>query len=318
MPSRLVSSSRNRSVCHASSSSVRPLNVLPSMTCSSFAGSRAPRCRFDNQPLRRPCPHSAASTTRSRWWTGFTLSQVPPRRPASYGASTAFTTTPSCPRATASSKNAWASSASRVTSLGTQNCSGTTPSIAACRSAAGRSIRSAPSRWRTSKKNGVSGTSRRRVATSPRLAARLAVSWNGRGRPSGRSAIASPSRTIERTGSASATSTTSGTRSVIGSSVRVKTPTASPVAVHLDPHAVELPVDRRRLADLLDGALHRRGRLREHRLDGPADLQVEPLRARRSRPRARHDRPPGDRPRASPRDEPLRRPRRRRVPPRRP
>ena len=251
-------------------------------------------------------------------WTGFTLSQAPPRRPASYGASTAFTTTPSCPRATASSKNACASSASRVTSLGTQSCSGTTPSIAACRSAAGRSIRSAPSRWRTSKKNGVSGTSRRRVSTSPRLAARLAVSWNGRGRPSGRSAIASPSRTIERTGSASAASTTSGTRSVIGSSVRVKTATSSPSRCTWirTPSSFQSTVGR--IADLLDRALHRRGRLGEHRLDGPADLQVEPLEPCGALRERAHVRPPGGRPRASPRDEPRRRPRRRRAPPRRP
>ena len=33
-------------------------------------------------PVRRPCPHSAARTTRSRVCTGFTFSQAAPRRPA--------------------------------------------------------------------------------------------------------------------------------------------------------------------------------------------------------------------------------------------
>ena len=81
---------------------------------------------------------------------------------------------------------------------------------------------------RTSKKNGVSGTDSRSAAASPRLAARLAVSWNGRGRPSGRSAIASPSRISVRAGSARTASTISGMRSPMGSSVRVNTATSSP------------------------------------------------------------------------------------------
>src|SRR5439155_1028905 len=81
---RSVASSRNRSVCQRSSSSVSPLNVLPSMTKPPVAGSRAPRCRLDSQPRRRPCPHSAASTTRSRVCRGFTFTEAEPRRPTSY------------------------------------------------------------------------------------------------------------------------------------------------------------------------------------------------------------------------------------------
>ena len=57
---------------------------------------------------------------------------------------------------------------------------------------------------------------------------RLIVSWNGCGRPSGRSAIASPSSTASRTGSARAKSTTSGTRAVTSWRWRVKTRTSSP------------------------------------------------------------------------------------------
>ena len=79
-----ILSSRKRSVCQRSSSSVRPLNVLPTITKSPSAP-RAPRWRFDSQPWRRPWPHSTASTTRSSVCTGLTLRQAPPRRPASYG-----------------------------------------------------------------------------------------------------------------------------------------------------------------------------------------------------------------------------------------
>ena len=100
-----TASSSSRAVCQLSRASVSPLNVLPSMTMSPVAGSRAPRCRLDSQPWRRPWPHSAASTTRSRVCLGLTLIQSLPRRPAPYGASTALTTTPSCPRCTASAKN---------------------------------------------------------------------------------------------------------------------------------------------------------------------------------------------------------------------
>ena len=67
----------------SSIASVRPLNVLPSITKPAPDGSRAPRCRLLSQPRRRPWPHSAASTTRSSVWRGLTFSQPAPRRPAS-------------------------------------------------------------------------------------------------------------------------------------------------------------------------------------------------------------------------------------------
>ncbi len=41
----------------AACSSVMPLNVLPTMT-NPPSLPRAPRCRFDSHPVRRPCPHS--------------------------------------------------------------------------------------------------------------------------------------------------------------------------------------------------------------------------------------------------------------------
>ena len=99
----------NRSVCHASISSVIPLKVLPSMTSSPVSASRAPRWMLDSQPRRRPLPHSTASTTRSRVCRGLTLTHPGPRRPAAYGSAGSLTTTPSCPAATMSAKNCCAS-----------------------------------------------------------------------------------------------------------------------------------------------------------------------------------------------------------------
>ena len=63
---------------------------------------------------------------------------------------------------------------------------------------------------------------------APRVAARLAVSWNGRGRPVASSAIASPSSTISRAGSARTAATTSGIRAVMSSRLRVNTAISSP------------------------------------------------------------------------------------------
>src|SRR3954467_6655257 len=58
--------------------SVRPLNVLPSITNSSSR--RAPRWRFESHPRRRPWPHSTASTTRSSVWRGLAFSHPAPDR----------------------------------------------------------------------------------------------------------------------------------------------------------------------------------------------------------------------------------------------
>jgi hypothetical protein len=57
------------------------------------------------------------------------------------------------------------------------------------------------------------------------LAARADVSWKGYGRPSGRSAISSPSNTAFRAGSAASAATTSGSLAVMSSSVRVNSRT---------------------------------------------------------------------------------------------
>ncbi len=57
---------------------------------------------------------------------------------------------------------------------------------------------------------------------------RLIVSWNGRGRPSSRSARVSPSSTTDRQGSPRTSSTSSGTLAVTSRRVRVQTRTAAP------------------------------------------------------------------------------------------
>ena len=192
-----------------------PLNVLPSITKPPVAGSRAPRWMLDSLPVRRPDPHSTASTTRSRVCTGLTLSQPAPRRPASYGAVGDFAITPSWPAASVASRKPLRGSAiggdqpvdplvgghdrvERGEALGGR----------------ARSSRSTPSRCSRSKKNTDSGCAARCASRSPRAAVpnRDAVTWNRCGRPSGRSAMASPSAIRSVTGSARVASTTSGSR----------------------------------------------------------------------------------------------------------
>jgi len=190
------------------------------MTNPPVSGSRAPRCRLDSQPRRRPWPHSTASTTRSRVCRGLTLTHPEPRRPAAYGASSDLITTPSCPCASASRKNPLASVTEPVTRRGMSSSGGTVRASSACRRQSGRSIRSAPSRCSTSNRNterwtaGVFGS-------ACWLAVRAAVSWKGSGLPSARSAISSPSKTAARTGSLARAATTSGSRPVISSRVLV-------------------------------------------------------------------------------------------------
>ena len=117
--------------------------------------------------IRQLAPSAARAPTPRRarrgraCATGLTLSQPAPRRPASYGASSDLTITPSCPRASASSRNACAASASSVSRRGTTS-SARQVARRAPRAArrAGASIRSSPSTWRQSKKNADSGAVR--------------------------------------------------------------------------------------------------------------------------------------------------------------
>ena len=64
---------------------------------------------------------------------GLTLIHPAPRRPAAYGAVSDLTTTPSWPCASASVKNAAASSADAVTRRGISRSAGTAPASSVCR-----------------------------------------------------------------------------------------------------------------------------------------------------------------------------------------
>ena len=75
---------------------------------------------------------------------------------------------------------------------------------------------------------GVRGRVAASRSTSSRLPTRLAVTWNGWGRPSGWRAMTSPSSTAVPTGRVRAAATTSGTRAVMSSRVRVNTATSVP------------------------------------------------------------------------------------------
>ena len=248
-----------------------PLNVLPSITKrSGSSSSRAPRWMLERVPRRRPEPHSTASTTRSRVWTGLTFTQAAPRRPAAYGASAALTTTPSCPSDRTWSANARAASGSVPRHRGTRCSSGTSASSAAQRSVAGRSSRSRPSRCSTSKKYGVTA-----VMPSALDAVRAAVSWNGRGRPAASSASASPSSTSSSAAKDRTTSTTSGSRWVMSSRLRVAIEHLVAAAVHLDPDAVELGVDRQGAVHLGQRRVQVGCRRRQHRLDRTSHGQAD-------------------------------------------
>src|SRR4029450_12182953 len=115
---------------------------------------------------RPPCPHSPASTTRSSVCARLTFSQLAPRRPASYGASGALTITPSWPRSSAPPRNVSAPFWLAVPILSTCSSPGMRASRAAIRSRFGRSMRSSPSRCRTSKKKDERGTVRRSCGTA--------------------------------------------------------------------------------------------------------------------------------------------------------
>ena len=117
-----------------------------------------------------------------------------------------------------------ASSAEAVTRRGMSSSGGTERASAACRCRSSASIRSAPSRCRTSNRNTDSGTE----GPASCVAVRDAVSWNGSGLPSSRSAISSPSKTAVVTGSFASSETTSGSRAVMSSRVRVNNRTFPP------------------------------------------------------------------------------------------
>ena len=231
-PSRDVSSSRNRSVCQASISSVMPLKVLPSMTNPPVAGSRAPRWMFDSQPLPPAAAPLDGQHDEVEGVPRLDLDPAGPRGgPPRSGASSAFTTTPSWPAATRLVEERLRVAAeSVVTSAGPASVGGT---------ARGRAVEPLRPRGveQVARRRGGAGrrstrerqplAQRRHVDASCRCGSRSP--GTGRGRPSGCSAIDLAVEDHRVGAAAPATaSTTSGSRSVMSSRLRVKTRTSSP------------------------------------------------------------------------------------------
>ena len=228
--------------------------------------------------MRLPLPHSAARMTRSRVRARFTLTQLWPRAPAAYLASVAFAIRPSWPRSSACSRNSFAAVASPVTVCGIK-CSLERPESAAKRRACGSSRRALPLRYSRSNQKGVMGNSCRMRSTSSLRPKRRIVIWKGCGRPPGRRLITSPSRIRSLAGSARVTSTISGTACVTSFKLREYTLTSSPDlwtctrAPSILYSSAASPIEA-------SASGHVVGRLREHRLDRPKQLDVVSRQAR--------------------------------------
>ena len=204
---------------------------------------------------------------------GLSFTQPESRRPAAYGASSFLTTTPSNPSATARRRP-------RCLLGGRRRPVGAGPPAPAAAPAAMTAIRSrqrlvqqvaavdvqqveAEQRQRR-----PAGTGRR-VGLSSRVIVREAMTWKVSGRPSvtdGQHLAVQHDPPDRQRGDHA---TISGTRSVMSSRLRVKTPDGVAVAVHLHPDAVQLDVDDRGQTGLDHGAgdVGRAGRQhRPHRL----------------------------------------------------
>ena len=107
------------------------------------------------------------------------------------------------------------------------------------------------------------------------------MTWNGCGRPSGRSAITSPSSTTHSSGQAPDRLDDLGHAvGDVREAARIGAHLVVP-AVHLQARAVELPFDPRP-ADALERLRHADGGLREHRLHGAEQLEPEAREAGRA------------------------------------
>ena len=177
--------------------------------------------------------------------TGLTFSHAAPRRPAAYGASSAFTITPSWPaRERGVERRRPPSRVVGDDARDPQRGRARRASSAAARSCSGASSRSSPSRWRRSKKNGVSGISRAALDVASRAEARRGDLE--RPRPAVVVAARSPRRRARaaRAGSARAASHHLGhARGHVVERAREDRDVVA-VAVDLDARAVELPLDR--------------------------------------------------------------------------
>ena len=200
------------------------------------------RCRLDSQPCRRPWPHSAASTTRSSVCTGLTLSQPvrvdPPRRAlqrldddALVAAGDASAGTP------------------RASAVAGDDARHPRPaaghgSIAAAARLTGRSSRSRRRRAgrRRSTPSAVPSPARRCVPRSRRARGLLERSRAAVGPQRDGLAVQDHRAQRQRTYGLDDL----GHPLAISSRVRVKISDLVAVAMHLDPDAVQLPLDGRR------------------------------------------------------------------------
>ena len=266
---------------------MRPLNVLPSITWPGPSGSRAPRCRLLSQPRRRPWPHSAASTTRSSVWRGLTFSQPAPRRPGGVG------------RVERLDEHALVAAGERVVEhrarrRGVRRDRSRHPRV--LRHELGERLEPLAARavdqvlaagvQHVEEQRGERGGAGR----AARVPMRLAVTWNGSGRPSARSAIASPSSTAVSVGQRERRLDDLG--HARGDVVERAREHAHVVAapVHLHAHAVELELDRRR-ADPLERGVEVVAGGGEHRLHRAQQLERDPAQTRPRPPSARPRRP---------------------------
>ena len=170
-----------------------------------------------------------------------------------------------------------------------------------------------------------SGAVRARSALSVFVPKRLIVTWNGSGRPSSRSAIASPSSTSARHRRASARPRRSpGARSVMSARLRVKIRTSSPArctwirAPSSFHSTLARPIRSSALGDVVGGlGQHRRDRLqrREPEATEPVDAVAHRRRCHARKVACEHRRAAHGGVPARPRPSPRRRPSRLRARP---
>ena len=258
------------------------------MTGSPPSGSRAPRWMFDSFPVRRPYPHSAPSTTRSRVCTGLTFCHALPAPAGGVGGVERLdddALVAGVERAVQHAGRLARRSGARTPGIRSAACSSSASSSASAsrRTCSGSSSRSRPSRCSRSKKNGLSST----PASDASLPKRLIVSWNARGRPSSSRARVSPSRT------AVVARQRPDPLDELGHAVGHLAQRAGPhpdvvaVAVHLDAGAVELELHGHVGAEVGERRVQRGAGAGQHRA-APAG---RPPAARRRAPRPRRPAP---------------------------
>ena len=224
MVSGSTASSVNRSVCQASISSVIPLNVLPSITKPSPSSDAGAEVDVGQPPL---APAAAPLDRQDDEVEGVHRLDLDPAGAA---------TTRVVPDREALHDDALVAAGERVLGellgrrgvVGDQAAARGAPRARACRGrleplGAGASSRSAPSRWSTSKKYGVTATPRRSMAR----ARRRLLERPGRPSSAERDRLAVEDE-LARPGSDRTTSTTSGSRAVMSSRLRVAITTSSP------------------------------------------------------------------------------------------